>query len=36
VVEAIAQMRTPPPVRQTPSTEPEGKSDSGDERTIQG
>src|SRR5262245_66036381 len=36
VVEAKAQMRTPLPVRQTPSTQPEGKPDSGEEKTIQG
>src|SRR5262245_28162567 len=36
VVDTMAQMRTPPPVGQTPSTQPEGKSDSGDEKTIQG
>jgi hypothetical protein len=36
VVEAIAQMQAPPPVRQTPSVQQEGKSDSGEEKTVQG
>src|SRR5262245_17420840 len=36
MAEAKAQMQTPPPVRQAPSTQPEGKRDAGVEKMVQG
>jgi hypothetical protein len=36
VVQAIGEMQAPPPVRETPSVQWEGESDSGEQKTVQG